>query len=145
MLLLTSTHIQQCSRMDKWNGQETLSTRSSSTMRNPVARIVSTFNYHRHLTMKERHTEHHIRQSEKVFLDYFLTSIQSQTDFLPSEIGQSLSPCAALAKTILQGKGFDTDTSTRTVIAMRYFRLTSDLKCLSLWLARNTCRKTPTH
>ena len=94
------------------------------TVRNPVARIVSTFNYHRHLTMKERHTEHHIRQ-RIVLLGLFPNIDTVANRLLAIRNRTKPSPCVALSKTILQGKGFETDHINHFYYNYQYYAIFS--------------------
>ena len=77
------------------------------TTRNPVARIVSAFNYHRHNTIKQiNHTrnERQRRPDLKFYLDCFPNVDAVANSLIASRNKTMPDACVDLAKAILQGK-----------------------------------------
>ena len=78
------------------------------TTRNPVARIVSAFNFHRHSTIQhinDTRNEKKRRPSMKFYLDCFPNVDAVANSLIASRNKTTPGACVDLAKAILQGKG----------------------------------------
>ena len=76
------------------------------TTRNPVARIVSAFNFHRHLTMKQMNVKPNKRRPSHKFYGHCFPNVDAvASSLITSKNKTQPDGCLDLAKKILQGKG----------------------------------------